>query len=804
MSVVGFDIGNYKSSVGIARAGGIEIVANEYSDRITPTYISFTNNERHQGHSAKQQEVTNHQNTITGFKRLLARKPTDQQVQNEKNFHPLRINQSNSDKVLVDLDYLNETRSFTPEQLVGIFLTKLKSIGEMNLNTKVTDCVLSVPSYFTDAERRALLDATQIAGLNCLKLMNETTAVALTYGLYHTDLPDVNDKPHIAIFVDMGYTSLQASAVAFHKGKLRILASTFDNNLGGRDFDKVLMDYFRKEFQDKYKIDAYSNVRARLRLRTECEKIKKLMSTNASSIPLNIECFMNDIDVSARIKRDDFEQLADSLLVRVRKVIQDLLNDANLKPEDISIAEVVGGSTRVPAVKKIIQETFQKEISTTLNADEACARGCTIMCAILSPNFKVKEFKIEDCQLFPITLSWKGAETDDNELEVFPKFEKIPLSKLLTIYKRESFEIEARYRFPNNIPYNEARIGKFYIGNVTPNQQGENSEVKLKARITKNGIFEISSPQMIETFEVEVPVQEQQAEQTAKPTEQTERQTSEQSASEDATMADEQASNDASQLPKMVKKKKTKAIDLALTARVPQLSKQELNELVEQELAMIQQDRKERERSEAKNSVEEYIYEIRGKLSEQYEHFITEQNKNTFMALLDETENWLYSDEAENQEKSVYVERLQSLKNFGEPVRKRFKESQERPAALEEFGRSLQLIKKAIDLYHNKDEKYSHLEKADIEKCSKYWEEKQRWFEEKSFLLSKMKPIDDPAVLTSQIRDEVNSLNKDCWSILNKPKPKVEPPKANPEPAKPEQAETNGEKQEQQKPMDLD
>ena len=193
MSVVGFDIGNFKSSIGIARAGGIDIIANEYSDRITPTYVSYTNNERFQGHSAKQQEITNHQNTVSCFKRLIARKINDNQVINERGFQPLRLSQSTTgdEKLLFNIDYLNETKTFTCEQIMATFLTKLKSIAELNLNAKVTDCVISCPVYMTDAERRAILDSAQIAGLNCLKLMNETTAIALSYGLYNNNLPDV-------------------------------------------------------------------------------------------------------------------------------------------------------------------------------------------------------------------------------------------------------------------------------------------------------------------------------------------------------------------------------------------------------------------------------------------------------------------------------------------------------------------------------------------------------------------------------------------------------------------------------------
>ena len=549
------------------------------------------------------------------FKRLLARKLNDPQVQNERQYQPLRISQQNvngDEKLVFNVDYMNETRSFTTEQIMAMFLTKLKTIGEMNLNTKVVDCVISVPVYFTDAERRALLDSAQVAGLNCLKLMNETTAVALSYGLYHNNLPDVNEKPHTVAFVDMGYSHLQVSVVAYNKGKLRVMATNFDNCLGGRDFDRVLMDYFQKDFKERYKVDAYSNARARLRLRAECEKLKKLMSSNSSVIPLNIECFMNDIDVSGKMKREEFEKLSESLLVRVKKTLSDLLQEAKLTPQDIDLIEIVGGSTRIPAVKQIVHEVFGKEPSTTLNADEACARGCTLMCAILSPTFKVKEFKIEDCQLFPITLNWKGAETDDNELEVYPRFEKIPLSKLLTIYKREPFEIEARYRFPNNIPFNDARIGKFYIGNVTPNPQGENSEVKLKARITKNGIFEISTPQMIETVEVtatatpQTPQQPAGGDQQQQPQEQPTKTESDQQQANGSSQNNEenggeepmeneeqmaqtangadQGQNQTQNQQQQTKKRKTKTVDLPLTAKVPQLTKNEINFFIEQEV----------------------------------------------------------------------------------------------------------------------------------------------------------------------------------------------------------------------------
>ena len=211
------------------------------------------------------------------------------------------------------------------EQVMAMHITYLKSIAEMNLHTKCVDCVMSVPSFMTDSERRAMIDSAQIAGVNVLKLMNDTTAVALAYGLYQTTLPELTEKPHHVVFIDMGYSSLQCSAVSFNKGKLRMLATSYDNNLGGRDFDRVLYEFFCKDFLARYKLDVATNTRARLRLNTECEKLKKLMSSNSSPIPLNIECFMNDVDVSGKMNRTDFEAMSAELLERIKKCMSELL-----------------------------------------------------------------------------------------------------------------------------------------------------------------------------------------------------------------------------------------------------------------------------------------------------------------------------------------------------------------------------------------------------------------------------------------------------------------------------------------------
>ncbi|MBW02519.1 Heat shock 70 kDa protein 4L, partial [Eschrichtius robustus] len=220
--------------------------------------------------------------------------------------------------------------------------------------------------------------------------MNETTAVALAYGIYKQDLPPLDEKPRNVIFIDMGHSAYQISVCAFNKGKLKVLATTFDPYLGGRNFDEVLVDYFCDEFKTKYKINVKENSRALLRLHQECEKLKKLMSANASDLPLNIECFMNDLDVSSKMNRAQFEQLCASLLARVDPPLKAVMEQANLQREDISSIEIVGGATRIPAVKEQITKFFLKDISTTLNADEAVARGCALQSDGDSSKVKVK------------------------------------------------------------------------------------------------------------------------------------------------------------------------------------------------------------------------------------------------------------------------------------------------------------------------------------------------------------------------------------------------------------------------------
>jgi len=828
MSVVGFDVGYQSCYVAIARQGGIETVANEYSERCTPSFVTFEEKQRAMGTSASSKMLSNIKNTVWGFTRLLGRNYKDPQVEIEKQFHPYEIIEKEDGKLAIKVSYLSEEVDFSSEQVTAMLLTKLKEIAEANLKAKVVDCVISVPCFFTDIERRAMLDASKIAGLNCLRIMNATTATALAYGIYKTDLPEEKDKPRNVVFVDFGHSSLQIAAVAFNKGKLKVLAISYDPNLGGRNFDRMLTEHFSEEFLKKYKVNARSRPKAYFRLMQECEKkLKKLMSSNTTEIPLNIECFMEDKDVSGRMKREDFEKMGADLFQRIEICMKGILANSGLQPDEIDSVEIVGGSSRIPAFKQLVLDVFGKSPSTTLNADEAVARGCALQCAILSPTFRVRDFHIADCQPFSVKLRWSPCEeNEDAEMEAFARFSAYPQSKMLTFYKKEPFELEAFYN--DELPHPNKFIGKFKIDKVYPNPEGGNSKVKFKIKLLGHGTFDIMSASLLEKFEVEEKEEEKKPEEKKEskkdepmdvensastenkeekaPEEQ--QQQPQQTPDAEPMQAETTAEPEAEKKPKM--KTKIKNIDLPILSNVSSLTENDVNKLMEKEFQMIANDKLEQERGAAKNSVEEYVYDLRNKLCTEYEDFVKSDDMDNINSMLSKTEDWLY-EEGEDEKKQVYVDKLAELKKFGAPIAERYTEYSLRPEIVKQFGGSIQQVRKAYEQWEKKDEKYEHISEEDMKKVLKAIEEKQSWLDQQIGLCNNTPKFENPPVTCAKFRAEKQTFETSISPILNKPKPKVEPPaeqkdekKAEGEEKKEEVKKESEEKSTESSTMDVD
>lgn len=372
-----------------------------------------------------------------------------------------------------------------------MYLGKLRDIAAVELKSAVSDVVIAVPGWFTEIQRRALSDAATIAGLNPLRILNDSTAVALGYGITKSDLPEA-DAPRHVVFIDIGHSNYTVSVVAFSKGQLQVKATAYDRHFGGRDIDIALVHHFAEQFKEKYKIDVLSNPKATFRLAAQCERLKKVLSANFES-PLSVESIMNDVDASSKLNRDEFEALVAGVLERTTPPLAEALKEADLTIDEIHSVELIGGGSRVPAIRERIKAFFNgKNLSTTLNAEEAVARGATFACAQLSPVFKVKDFGITDIVQYPIRVQWERTEGDepegDTELTVFPRGNITPSTKLLTFSRNATFDLEAVYADPSSLP------GKInpWIGKVTvkdPSPSGELATVKVKTRFNANGVL---------------------------------------------------------------------------------------------------------------------------------------------------------------------------------------------------------------------------------------------------------------------------------------------------------------------------
>ncbi|KAF8828489.1 hypothetical protein HHX47_DHR3000222 [Lentinula edodes] len=765
MAVVGVDFGTLASKIGVARHRGIDIIANEVSNRATPSLVAFGPKQRAIGEAAKTQETSNFKNTIGSLKRLIGRTLNDPDVQDiEKKF----INAALVDvqgTVGVEINYLGERQKFSATQLVAMYLGRLRDTASAELKTTVSDIVIAVPGWFTDVQRRAILDAASIANLNVLRIINDTTAAALGYGITKADLPEADNPKHVA-FIDVGHSSLSVAIVAYSKGQLIVKSTAYDRNLGGRDIDYALVKHFAAEFKEKYKIDVLSNPKAVFRLAAATEKLKKVLSANAEA-PINVESIMNDIDASSKLTRDDLEGLIADELSRIVAPIQRAIDDSGLNLDEIEVVELIGGSSRIPAVRARIAECFPgKTLSTTLNQDEAVARGATFSCAMLSPVFRVREFSVSDINAYPIKVQWAPVPSDpeeDTELVVFGEGNAMPSTKILSFYRKDPFDIEAVYAKPENLPGGiNPWIAKFTAKEV-PLLGQENPadavQVKLKTRLNANGILGFEGA-YVETREDK---------------------------DEPAPMDGVEGGEAAAAPPK---KKKIIKHEVKFIVGNSAMDKGDVEKLKEQENSMWENDKLVKDTEDRKNALEEYIYDTRSKLDDRYAPFVQQPEKDALLALLTEQEDWLYTEEGEDATKSTYVQRLDACKALGDPIYNRWRESEDRQ-------RSIASLRETLNTYMaqatSSEEKFSHIDEKDKQSVVEKVAVTQKWLEDMTVRQMEREKFRDPVLTTAEISKKRDEVIYFATPILTKPKPKppvvptptgsgAQTPKTEPEP----------------------
>ncbi|CDF36796.1 unnamed protein product [Chondrus crispus] len=812
MACAGIDFGNKTSVVAIARRGGIDICCNEVSNRATPSMVSFQGAERHIGESAASVAAQNYKNTVGSLQRLIGLpRDTPFTEREAKRLTCPVVADPASGACVVKVTYTGVEdeqqaeqgqTSFTTQALVAMLLSDLMKTASNEYKAPVKDLVISVPVYYTEPQRRAILDAATIANVNILRVVNEHAAIALSYGIFRTkELPDT--KPIKVAFVDIGEASTTVSITAFTNTRSDVLAVASDPSLGGRDLDDILVNKFAEEFKTKYSIDVLSKPKPSLRLRKECEKIKKILSTvpNAS---LNIECLMNDVDVKGTILRDEMEEIAAPLIARIRDLCDKAIADASLKPgENLTAVEIVGGSTRVPAFKAVITETFSKVgavVRTTLNADECISRGCALMSAMLSPAFKVRDYVVSDIATH--ALDAEKVFTDGSTPESFtlvPKGNTIPCLKAMTFKSPGPLTVSVRYSDVAALAIGEE--GVQICSYLVDAPMDLEAKVRAKIRVTANGTVELASTQLMKEVEVEeeVPIKVEEKPTADTPAVPAGTAPAEPSPAADTPMTDasadktpakpeepaeaappapEQAKEEA---PKMEKRlvKKTKLSDLPVT-RLPGIGHGLTAELVmaatEKEAKMRANDLYIRERSEAMNSLEAYVYDLRSRIdpySGDLKDFGPEDMRNALKVDLDATEEWIYSEEAEASSKSAFVKKKNELVQKASKIFFRKKEFEERPVRVSVLEASIQNYKQVAV---PGAEEYAHIADEEKNKLLKCAESTYVWLKEQ---LKKQEPLakdQDPILTCTDLNTKLTELDRVCRPIQNtpKPKPKVE------------------------------
>jgi heat shock protein 4 len=756
---------------------------------------------------------SNYKNIVTQVKRLIGRKFSDPIVQADiADVHLYKVVAMEGDEVGVEVSYDDATKVFTPQAILGMLLGGMSEIiAQNNAGTPLKDVVLTVPPYFTQKQRSAVLDAGRIAGVNVLRLLNENTASALSYGMFRGAKREFSDDGSVVLFMDAGHSTFTATVAEFTNSSLKVKGCAYDTCAGGRDVDVALAKHFAAEFDAKHSTNVWSEAKARLKLLGAAEKAKKTLSPHGvNNAPVNVEFLALEHDFHSQLSVEKLDELAGPVGARIAAVVKRAIAQAGVSSSQLTAIELVGGGSRPRFVKRFIAQALELEmneatghgLTSTQNPDECVARGAALACAQLSPAVRVMEFAVFDLVEYPVRISWTsgdaapdadaaaGASTATTKV-LFSRGEAWPVERRrITFRQFGDFAITAEYDTAAAedavlLPLGQSsKLGQHSIAGVAKAgaEGADPPKVRVDFTLDLNGMFSILGAEMLQEVPMEpTPVATPAAEEgaVAAPAGE-ETKEGEVKPEGDAAPADADAAKTEGDKPKseaappapaaVPAKKKYHRTQLKLATVDNQhtgMAADMLSSAAAAEQRMRESDAIIMATQAKRNELETYVYDTRSALGDALEAYATEDVRSAFSEQLTGTEDWLY-EEGFDADVATYAAKLAELRAVGTPMIKRKIESEGRDQSVALLLSEVESFRACIQ---STTEANEHLTDADRDVIRSACNRAEDWLREQQAAQGSKAPHEDPVLTLADISGRISSMRGECLPIKNKPKP---------------------------------